>query len=153
MSSEQHASSTPVYSPIFDQFVPKDEGAEDYLSGLVAYALYKSKKQEWAKTLSATHGRQPTPSENQAYTATWTPKQIDATRREADQALLAYAANVIEAERPIILREAIRGNFERDIVTSLVGALIYTVLLIAVAFTLRIAGVDLLSIYGSLTTR
>ena len=141
------------YSPMFDAFVPGDEDDQDYLSGLVAYALYKSKKQEWAKSMQAAHRRAPTPEENRAYTATWTPRQIESTRKEANEALVAYGSGVVQAERPIILREALKGNFERDVGTSIVGALIYTVLLIAIAFSLRIAGIDFFGIYDSLAKK
>ena len=140
-----------TYNPMFERFVPRDESDADYLPGLVAYALYKSKKQEWAMELRQRHGRPPTAADIDSYTATWTAGQITATRGQAEQALIEYAQQVVASARPDILREALRGGFLKSVGASVVAAIIYTAILIVLAVGLHANGIDLLSTYQGTT--
>jgi hypothetical protein len=132
---------------MFERFVPREEDDEEYLRGLVAYALYKSKKQEWAADLRQRRGRAPNGDEIAEYTATWTNGQVEATRRQAEEALIEYAQLVVEAARPDILKEALRGGFWKGVGAGVVAAIIYTGILLTIAGGLHAGGIDLLSIY------
>ncbi len=136
-----------AYNPMFERFVPRDEADSEYLPGLVAYALYKSKKQEWAMELRRRRGRAPTAEEVDNYTTTWTAGQITATRGQAQQALIEYAEQVVAEARPTILQEALRGGFWKGVGASVVAAIIYTAILIVLAVGLHANGIDLLSAY------
>ena len=137
---------------MFDRFVPSDDDAQ-YLLGLVAYALYKAKKREWATEFLQKKGRRPDRPDIDDYTASWTGRQIDATRKEAEQALSEYAEVVIEVETPSILRQALRGGFWKSVGASLLAATLYTGALVVLAVLASISGIDLLSIYERLTHR
>jgi len=63
--------------------------------------------------------------------------------------LAEYAQSVIENEEPRILKKALRGSFWRAVWPSMVGALLYTLILIAFAIVLALSGIDLLGILKS----
>jgi hypothetical protein len=140
----------PDYNPTFEELVDR---ADDTILGLIAYGYYKIAKREWASRIRAQIGRAPTDEELKAYIATWTPSQLQGVRERAAQVMAEYANNVIAAERPRILREALRGSFWRAVWPSMLASAFYTIALIMLVVIAARAGVDLLGIIEAAATR
>lgn len=115
---------------------------------MIAYGLYKIAKREWFTEFKRDNNRDPNPDEILAYTSTWTPALLDGKRSEANNIMRAYSNTVIENERPSIVEQALRGTWFDTIFKNLASAAIYTVILISLAFILKLAGIDFLQIAG-----
>jgi len=134
------------YNPVFERLVGPPDG-ELLVEGFIAYGLYKIAKREWVSEFRARERRKPTPAELEAYVATWTASQVQGAKERAAQALAEFASDIIEAEEPKTLRRALRGSFLRAFWPSLTASVVYTLILILLAFVLTWAGVDLLGIF------
>lgn len=113
------------------------------VTGLLAYALYKVAKREWATEQWEARQTRPTADEMNAYTRTWTKSLVDAKLAEAESMLAAYAEEVIRDATPAIREDAVRGTLGKDLLTALAAAALYTLILIGAAAILEFAGVDL----------
>jgi hypothetical protein len=140
------ASTLPPYNPIFSRFVDPERDEGEQLSGLVAYGLYKVAKREWAAELGARENRKPTELDLESYIRTWTESRLRGLADQAEGVLATYASTVVEAARPQIREEAIRGTFWAGVGLSITANAIYTIGLIVLLVILRYAGLDLLSI-------
>jgi hypothetical protein len=138
----------PHYNPIYEKLVDESGDGAD-LVGLVAYALYKRAKRNWARELRARRQRKPTAEELDAYVDTWTADRLEGVKSEAGAALAEYASAVVAEQEPEILRRALRGSFWRAVWPSMVAAFLYTLILIGAAFVLARAGVDFIGILRS----
>ena len=127
------------YNPLLERFHRPDVNK---VTGLLAYALYKVAKREWATEQWDARQRRPTPDEMTAYTATWTKSLVDAKLAEAESMLVAYAEAVIRDATPAIREDALRGTFWSDVRTDIFVAFVYTLLLIGAATILHYSGVD-----------
>jgi len=139
----------PPYNPIFTRFVPQESETEEPLQGLIAYGLYKIAKREWASRLWQKEQRKPNEEELKSYVDTWTDSRLKGVEQQAETALARYAEIVVEAATPQIREDALRGTTWKSIQLSIAANFIYTLLLIALFFVLRLAGVDLISILTS----
>jgi len=137
-----------AYNPVFKQLV---EDSNDKVLGMVAYGIYKTSKREWMLAVKADKGRDPSPKELADYAATWTPQLIDNAVDAAESALAEFASVAIDGARPEIVTEALKGSAVRNVLLSMLAALLYTVALIMVALVLKAAGIDLLSVIGTTT--
>lgn len=137
----------PSINPIFSKFV---DGTDSPIPGYVAYGIYKSRKREWATEIHARTGQPPTSADLAAYHVMWTSGLIENTRDNAEQALGAYADDLIAEATPGILRDALKGRFSRDIVVSILASFIYTLILVMLALILAFSGVDLLGIFTAI---
>ncbi|MBU1385670.1 MAG: hypothetical protein KKE52_08075 [Alphaproteobacteria bacterium] len=135
-----------AYNPLFTRMV---EEADHRLTGMVAYAIYKTAKKEWVQAYEQEHGRRPDAAKLAAYAATWTPQLIANANDAATSALSEFAAEAIDEARPSIVEEALRGDAVRSVLLSMLSALLYTVALVMVVVVLRAAGIDLISIIGA----
>lgn len=135
-----------AHNPIFTKLVTD---SDDKLLGMVAYSIYKSAKKEWIQQFEADHSRSPNAEELRGYAVTWTPQLIQNATDAAASALAEFASEAIDEAQPAILRDALKGSSVRSISLGVASAFIYTVLLILIVVVLRTAGVDLLSIAGS----
>lgn len=135
-----------THNPIFTKLVTD---SDDKLLGMVAYGIYKSAKKEWILQFEADHRRPPNSDELRAYALTWTPQLIQNATDAAASALAEFASEAIDEAQPDILRDALKGNSVRSIGLGIASAFIYTVLLILLVLLLKTAGVDLLSIAGT----
>ncbi|WP_407105586.1 hypothetical protein [Hansschlegelia beijingensis] len=116
------------------------------LVGLVAYALYKRSKREWAEAIGAKHRRKPTDHELEQYVDSWTDSRLSGLKEEAKSALASFAYSIVEEETPKIEKEALKGKFWGSVFESVCGAFLYTILLVIVAVLLSKAGVDALGV-------
>lgn len=134
------------HNPIFTKLVVE---TDDKLLGMVAYGIYKSSKREWIQQFQVDHSRAPEVAELHAYAATWTPQLVQNATDAASSALAEFASEAIDEARSDILEDALKGDAVRTVGLGIVSTFLYTVLLILVVIVLKAAGVDLLSIAGS----
>jgi hypothetical protein len=134
------------------------EGDDDVI-GLVAYALYKQDKRDWLATWRRQHSGEPTDDQIDAFIATQMSfGQRDRYRVAARQVLDAYAATVVDVERPAIVQGAVSQRIEsaatrvenasrwwRQLPAAFIGALLFAVIIVAIVVALVAAGVDVLS--------
>lgn len=144
-SGDNGGSGAGDYNPMLERFYKTDGNK---VTGLLAYALYKVAKREWATEQTEARKRKPTPDEMTAYTSTWTKSLVDAKLAEAESMLVAYAEAVIEQATPAIREDALRGTFWSDVRTGIFVAFIYTLLLIGFATILHYSGVDFDEIFS-----
>ena len=127
-----------------------DQGSSP-IQGYIAYGLYKNAKREWiTQFMAANNGRRPTPAQLNAFVGSFTAQTIQTFETQAAAALVEFADGAVAEQRPAIVEEALRGTFWSSIGMSLLGSLIYTVLLIAIVIALAVSGVDLLDIVDKL---
>jgi hypothetical protein len=82
--------SVEAYNPLFDALVR----ADDDLTGLLAYALYKQNKRDWLITFHKTHGRVPTADETAAFIMGESiERRLVTYRRLAEDLLARHAEN------------------------------------------------------------
>lgn len=130
------------YNAIFERLV---DGPED-LAGMVAYGRYKWAKREWLIEHQERRGRPPSADELRHYREHWTDSQLGALIDTAEGALTAFTSAVLDAERPKIEAAALKQarSFWTDVGAGVISAFVYTLILIGLALTLRVSGVDLL---------
>jgi hypothetical protein len=142
----------PEYNPIFQRFYDPSLPPELQLESIVAYGLYKVAKREWASELWEREGRKPNEEDLRAYIATWTPSRIGGARDQAESIIGAYGASVIQDAAPGIREDALRGRFWQSVWPSMMAALLYTLILFAVAIALKFLGIDVLGIIEKIRT-
>jgi hypothetical protein len=130
------------YNPIFDRLAPSPN-AEENIRGLIAYGLYKVAKREWAQGIWERENRKPSQVELDAYAATWTESLQKGLQERADSSLANFGKVVIDEATPGIREDALRGTTGKAISTSVVANAVYTLILIAVAIILYLAGIDI----------
>ena len=137
---------------------------DDDVIGLVAYSIYKRDKRDFLVHWREQHGVPPNPEQVQAFVTTvLTSGQQQRYRIAARTILDAFADASVAAARPEIVNQAVTDRVEtaartiedagvwyRQIPAGIISALIYTILLIAILFVLRYAGVDLESIFNQI---
>lgn len=138
------------YNNAFERLVNESDLGVDDITGMVAYALYKREKREWALAIRQQHNRGPTADELQHWEATIGENRIAGLRQQAEGTAFEFANSVIADARPEIEKAAIRGKFVGNVGANLTASLVYTVILIIVAIILKIVGLDPLSIYQNL---
>lgn len=137
-----------MWNPIFENLVgPPNE--ENKIVGYIAYGEYKKSKREWTKKIRDTQHRGPTDEELRQFIESWTESRIEGLKKEAYQIVAEFTSEVVEEVKPDIEREALRGQFWKGVSQSILGASLYTLLLIGIATVLRFAGIDFLSILNS----
>lgn len=136
------------YNRIFETLVDEEPGDHEVV-GLIAYALYKREKREWAAGIRKRFNRGPTAAELAEYVATCGPTRLSSYRAQAVSIMSGYASFVIAEEEPRILREAVKGTFWRGVWQSMVAAFFYTLILLGLGVILAIVGVDVLGILRS----
>jgi hypothetical protein len=148
------------YSEIYEKLVQSDD---DDLVGLIAYSLYKQSKREWLVRYEREHRRHPTDGEERIFVSAFTANELKRLREQATNMLSAYAAYVIEQERPGLVEQArqdhlivlvderlvemrAQGRWWRQMVAGVLGAFAYSVLLLILLLIIRLVGVDLVGL-------
>lgn len=143
-----------VPSPVFDDIVED----QDDIDGLVAYSLYKRHKREWCREFLDENNRHPDDTEKMNFAkAANTASQRERYRKDAQDALAAFAESIIFEETPEIQRDAIVGrienslskiesqnSFSRQLLNSLISTFITTSVLIILVIGLKIFGIDVI---------
>lgn len=140
----------PEYNPIFEQLVDGNADQHNELVGIVAYALYKRAKREWALDMRDRTGRKPTEEQLSDYIRSWTSSRLEGLKTEAAGILAAFADYVVQEQEPRILKDAVKGRFWRSVGTSMAANFFYTILLILAALFLAYTKPDFLGILGDM---
>jgi hypothetical protein len=123
---------------------------------MVAYALYKRQKREWARTIHETTGNEPTLEQDEQFAlSVSTPSALERFRQGANDMLVAFANQVVEDERPNIETEAVhkrvetavisikRANgFWRQILFNLLASAVTISVLVTLIIAAKIFGID-----------
>lgn len=109
----------------------------------MAYAIYKNAKREWIQEFRRNNGRRPNEEECRSHSAAQTNSTLTAYVSQADQILADYAADVINAERPKILDDALKGSFWRSFWPSFFSSVAFTALLVVLVIIAALLGVGL----------
>jgi hypothetical protein len=142
MTEPDQQSEKRIFDPIFPRLV-KEESVGQKLLGFIAYGLYLEAKREWLSAFRAREKRYPVDEELCAYERSWTASRLEALENAAAQLVTAYTDSVVTQLEKQILRGALKGSFWRAVWRWAVGALFYTLLLVALAIGLTRSGVDL----------
>jgi hypothetical protein len=134
----------PDYNTVFERLVK----ADDDIEGFIAYGLYKLAKREWNLSLRAKTGAAPSSQQLADYHQVWTNTALQALRDNAENALYAYAQDVMAVERPDIEAEALKAGrpIWKDVLIAVASAFTYSLLLLLAALIIRYIGVDLVEV-------
>ncbi|WP_152612480.1 hypothetical protein [Leisingera sp. ANG-S] len=127
------------------------------IEGLVAYALYKRHKRQWANKIRAEQDREPTPAEEAGFaTSISTDDQCERYRKDAQDILIGFANSFVEDQRPFIAKEAVAGelieaaqtvknsgSFWSLLKVGVVSTIVTSALLALLAFGTQFFGIDL----------
>jgi hypothetical protein len=139
-----------IHNRIFERLIDDNPDDEHILVGVVAYFYYKAAKREWIENHCERVGQSPSEAELRAYISSWTDMRIDGVRAQANAALTAYAADIIDQERPKIVEETLKHrSFWREAWVACFGAGLWTVVLIVFAIILKLAHIDLIGVLGN----
>ncbi|WP_151719331.1 hypothetical protein [Gemmobacter serpentinus] len=139
-------------NPIFDRLCADSDDIES----LVAYALYKKHKRDWAENYRKTHGSDPKTADDDAFaSAVSTDGQLQLYRQNAQNLIIAFADQMVEEVKPDIEKEAITarieaatakisgaGSFAKQMLSGLTASLITTFVLIILTIASALFGVD-----------
>ncbi len=142
-TNQQIESSKIPFDPVFPRLVKEDTPGQKLL-GFIAYGLYHDGKREWISDFRAREKRYPLEEELLAYERSWTASRLDALENAAAQLVTAYTDSVVSQAEKQILRSALTGSYWRAVWRWVGGALLYTLLLLALAVGLAKSGVDLI---------
>jgi small-conductance mechanosensitive channel len=135
--------SKPPFDPIFPRLVNEADDAGQKLIGFIAYGLYHEAQREWISDFRTREGRYPNDEELRGYERSWIPSRLEALRNAAVQAIAAYTDSIVSQAETQILRNALNGSFSRTVWRWVVGALLYTIIVIGVVVGLNRSGIDL----------
>jgi hypothetical protein len=137
---------------VFPRLVNEAEGTEQKLIGFIAYGLYQDAKREWISDFRSREGRYPHEEELREYERSWTASRLEGLKNAAVQSIAAYTDSVLSQAETQILRNALKGGGWRAIWCGLVGAVLYTLMVIGLIVILARSGIDLKKLFESLTT-
>ena len=134
----------PPSDPVFPRLVNEAEGTEQKLIGFIAYGLYHDAKREWISDFRSREKRYPHDEELREYERSWTTSRLEGLKNAAVQLIAAYTDSVLSQAETQILRNALKGSVWRSVWCGLVGALLYTLIVIGLIVILARSGIDLL---------
>jgi hypothetical protein len=150
--SQQIEAPQPPFDPVFLRLVNEAEGTEQKLIGFIAYGLYQDAKREWISDFQSREGRYPHDEELREYERSWTASRLEGLKNAAVQSIAAYTDSVLSQAETQILRNALKGGVWRAVWCGLVGALLYTLIVIGLIVILAKSGIDSIGLFVRLTT-
>jgi hypothetical protein len=150
--AQQIEAPKPPFDPVFPRLVNEAEGTEQKLIGFIAYGLYHDAKREWISDFRSQEGRDPHDAELRDYERSWTASRLEGLKNAAVQLIAAYTDSVLSQAETQILRNALKGGVWRGVWCGLVGALLYTLMVIGLIVILARSGIDLKGFFERLTT-
>jgi hypothetical protein len=150
--AQQIGAPKPPFDPVFPRLVNEAEGTEQKLIGFIAYGLYHDAKREWISDFRSREGRYPQEEELQGYERSWTASRLEGLKNVAVQSIAAYTDSVLSQAETQILRNALKGGGWRAVWCGLVGALLYTLMVIGLIVILARSGIELKGLFERLTT-
>lgn len=151
-SDQQIEAPKPPFDPVFPRLVNEAEGTEQKLIGFIAYGLYREAKREWISDFRSRAGRYPHDEELREYERSWTASRLEGLKNAAVQSIAAYTDSVLSQAETQILRNALNASVWRAVWCRLVGALLYTLIVIGLIVILARSGIDLKGLFERLTT-
>jgi hypothetical protein len=151
-SDQQIEAPKPPFDPAFPRLVHEAEGTEQKLIGFIAYGLYQDAKREWISDFRSREGRYPHDEELREYERSWTASRLEGLKNAAVQSIAAYTDSVLSQAETQILRNALNASVWRAVWCGLVGALLYTLIVIGFIVILARSGIDLKGLFERLTT-
>ena len=143
-SDQQSGNPKAPFDPVFPRLIKADSRGEKLL-GFIAYGLYQDAKREWISDFQVREKRYPSEEELRFYERSWTASRIEALENSAAQLVAAYTDSVVTQAEKQILRSALMGSYWRSALRWTGGALLYTLLLFAIAIALSRSGIDLIA--------
>jgi hypothetical protein len=134
----------PQFDPVFPRLV-KADGRGEKLFGFIADRLYQDAKREWISDFQVREKRYPSEEELRFYERSWTALRLEALENTAAQLVAAYTDSVVIQAEKQILRGALMGSYWRSVLRWAGGALLYTLLLFAIAIALSRSGINLIA--------
>jgi hypothetical protein len=134
----------PPFDPVFPRLV-KADGRGEKLFGFIADRLYQDAKREWISDFQVREKRYPSEEELRFYERSWTALRLEALENTAAQLVAAYTDSVVIQAEKQILRGALMGSYWRSVLRWAGGALLYTLLLFAIAIALSRSGINLIA--------
>lgn len=150
--AQQIEAPKPPLDPVFPRLVNEAEGTEQKLIGFIAYGLYHDAQREWISDFRSREGRCPQDEELREYKRSWTASRLEGLKNAALQSIAAYTDSVLSQAETQILRNALNAGFWRAVWCGLVGALLYTLIVIGLIVILARSGIDLKGLFERLTT-
>lgn len=146
---QQSENGKPPFDAIFPRFVNKDSPGQKLL-GFIAYGLYQDAKREWISEFRGRENRYPLAEELRAHEQSWTASRLEALENAAAQLLTTYTDVVVTQAENQLLRGALKGSYWRAVWRWAGGALVYTLLLVALAVGLARCGIDLMTVVDTI---
>lgn len=137
------------YNPVFEQLVDEADDGESTLVGLVAYGLYKSAKREWILSHIDENGEPPSADDLLKYAKMQTDTALNGYRAQANEILASFADSFMQAERPRILTDALRGGFWRAFWPSLLASFAFAATILILVGIAALQGTDFPVSFGS----
>ena len=128
----------------------------DDIQNMVAYALYKRHKREWARDVRERTGSDPTPEQDAEFAGVVaTESSLQRFRDSAGDMLVAFANQVVDEERPSIEEDAVPKRVEtavssfeksnalwRQFLVSLVTSVVTIAVLVLFTLSAGVFGID-----------
>jgi len=125
-----------------------DESDENWLLGLLAFAVIEEQRIEWAKHRFETSGSSPTTADVQAWYESQPQSTIVKAKAEAEAALRTYGAQAVEEFDDTYRQEIAQGiviaeiqklgrwvpQLGMNVLGGVIGSIVFTALLIIIAF-------------------
>jgi hypothetical protein len=150
--AQQIESPKPPFDPVFPRLVNEAEGTEQKLIGFIAYGLYHDAKREWISDYRSREKCYPHDEKLREYERSWTTSRLEGLENAAVQLIAAYTDSVLSQAETQILRNALKGGVWRSVWGGLVGALLYTVIVIGVMVIMARSGIDFVGLLERVIT-
>lgn len=139
-------------NPVFDLL----EVETDDIQNMVAYALYKRHKREWARGIREKTGSDPTPEQDAEFAGVVaTESSLQRFRDSAGNMLVAFANQVVDEERDNIEEEAVpkrvetalqtlerSGSFKNQVISGILSSFVTIAVLVLLTLSIGLFGID-----------
>jgi hypothetical protein len=137
--------SAPPFDPVYPRLVNDGGRAQEKVLGLLAYGLYQDAKREWISDFFRREKRYPNGDELRSYELSWTTSRLEGLHNASAQLIAAYTDTVIAHSEREVLHSALKGGFWRAVSRWVVGAILYTGIMVGLILGLSKMGIDWIS--------
>ena len=142
MSQDLQPSDKRNYNKVFERIQERCRAKPDIVQAL-AYAYYKGEKAKWIQDHWSKNNRPPEQAEFAGHEAAMTDGMLDAQIERAEAALAKFGDAMILKSRPEIQEQAVKGMFWWNVWASVVGSLIFAVILTVLGILLVKLGIPI----------
>jgi hypothetical protein len=137
--------SVPPFDPVYPRLVTEGGRPQEKILGLLAYGLYQEAKREWISDFFSRDKRYPNRDELRTYDLSWTTSRLEGLHNGAAQLIAAYTDTIVADTEREALRNALRGGFWRTVWRWVVGATLYTSIVVGLILGLNKWHIDWVS--------